>query len=367
MKNCYLTFALIAFLTPLTIAQSSMLEVGKAAPEINITHWLHNVPKDKTLEGKFIVLEFWATWCGPCIQAIPHINELQASVKDREDVIFLSMTYETPEKASKAIKRYDFQTAVVTDVTNLTQDTFAADAIPKTVLIDKAGKISWMGIPTELTEEKLQQFLEGRAIEEEEAEPKSEQRASRMSEYFGYVKSKENVFEIEAIGEYEGASAMAMSKGTYSIGSSFKELLANLLDVSYLLVEVPKEMESGKYELIYYNGAHKTNDEKDKALLDKILKKYGLQVEKQMQEVTVYQILGGNEQKMTKGVGKTSRTSTTDDEVIFTNKPLSSISTNMSDYMGLLVENKTQLEGRYDMTLNYKDLKAFKKDLKQND
>ncbi|MEL7121487.1 MAG: DUF3738 domain-containing protein [Bacteroidota bacterium] len=69
---------------------------------------------------------------------------------------------------------------------------------------------------------------------------------------------------------------------------------------------------------------------------------------------------------MTKGVGKTSRTSTTDDEVIFTNKPLSSISTNMSDYMGLLVENKTQLEGRYDMTLNYKDLKAFKKDLKQN-
>lgn len=62
-----------------------------------ITDWIKNIPEDKNLNNKYIVLEFWATWCEPSIAAVPHLNQLQDEFK-QNDLYFNSITDESIEK-----------------------------------------------------------------------------------------------------------------------------------------------------------------------------------------------------------------------------------------------------------------------------
>jgi thiol-disulfide isomerase/thioredoxin len=56
---------------------------------------------EKSLDGKIVVVDFWATWCGPCVGELPQIEKFSASVKGRKDVAFLSFSVDD-EKADVA-------------------------------------------------------------------------------------------------------------------------------------------------------------------------------------------------------------------------------------------------------------------------
>src|SRR5438552_2493476 len=84
-----------------TSAGPAIRVIGKPAPELTIDYIIQ--PPDGTtitleaLRGKAVVLEFWATWCGPCIDAIPHVNVLVEKFQGRP-LQFLSVSSEEPEK-----------------------------------------------------------------------------------------------------------------------------------------------------------------------------------------------------------------------------------------------------------------------------
>ena len=120
MKN--LLFLLTLFSMSNIYAQSN-IKVNEKAPNINITDWIENVPDDKNLENKYIVLEFWATWCGPCIAAVPHMNDIQKAFT-QEDLYYISITDESIAKVERSLKRIQFKSIVVTDVSGQTQINF---------------------------------------------------------------------------------------------------------------------------------------------------------------------------------------------------------------------------------------------------
>ena len=163
MRN--LLTAFIFSLTFFSYGQTELMN-NQIAPEIKITNWIKNTPADKTLTHKFIVLEFWATWCKPCLEYVPHLNELQKKYK-QDNLLFLNISDEKEARISKILEKINFETIVVTDTSKTTFENYKSleynDVMrPTTVLIDDQGKIKWVGYPKLLTEKVLQSFLQNK-------------------------------------------------------------------------------------------------------------------------------------------------------------------------------------------------------------
>jgi len=166
--------ALIAFTFSIASAQAApTLKWGDPAPPLVGSKWIKGEPVKSFEPGKIYVIEFWATWCGPCREAIPHITEMQAKYKD---VTFIGQdVWENDQAAAEPFvkKMGDAMNyrVVLDDVSaggsgangEMGQAWLAAagqDGIPCSFIIDRAGKIAWIGHPMNL-EQILQQVLAG--------------------------------------------------------------------------------------------------------------------------------------------------------------------------------------------------------------
>ncbi|RZK68953.1 MAG: redoxin domain-containing protein [Pedobacter sp.] len=124
---------------------NAQVKVGEKAPELVIKEWIKNVPKSKDLKGKFIVIDFWATWCAPCLETVPHFNKLIEQNKSRNDLVFLALTDEKRDKVDFLLKRVSFSAAVVSDPSRKIFDDYKIDRIPTCVIIDDKNQIKWVG------------------------------------------------------------------------------------------------------------------------------------------------------------------------------------------------------------------------------
>lgn len=172
-KILYLLIPFFLFLTQeksyaqtLHIAQEAL--VGTQIDSLPSMDYHLNEPADKNFNKKFKVLEFWATWCRPCLKAVPHLNSLQEKFKD-SNIVFLSVTYEEKFKTGQIFRKVDFRTIVTSDSTRKIHELLRIQyngtmAIPRTVLIDDQNRILWYGYPTELDEKLLKDFMERKRL-----------------------------------------------------------------------------------------------------------------------------------------------------------------------------------------------------------
>ncbi|MEO6347112.1 MAG: TlpA disulfide reductase family protein [Aquaticitalea sp.] len=90
-------------------------------------------------KGKVVVLNFWATWCPPCIAEMPHLEDLYSDYKDK--VLFLLVSSETPEIVAKFKAKHDYDFKVYSSVSEVPKE-LETTAIPRSFILDKNGTIA---------------------------------------------------------------------------------------------------------------------------------------------------------------------------------------------------------------------------------
>lgn len=165
MKNTFILIGLL-FLGNVIFAQESNQGkqlwaksiLNQKVPELKVQQWLTDMPDTK---GKFVLIDFWATWCGPCRKAIPELNALQKEFKN--DLVVIGLSDEAPEKV-EAMKTpvIEYYSAIDTQAEMKKQ--LEVKGIPHVILIDPQGIVRWEGFPLlpghELTAETIKKLIE---------------------------------------------------------------------------------------------------------------------------------------------------------------------------------------------------------------
>jgi len=137
--------------------------VGQQAPEISLAEAI-NAPKICTLaelRGKVVLLEFWATWCGPCVASIPHLEHLHREYGGR-GLVVLGVSREQMERVEAFVEgrfRDKMTYPVMIDRDNETNKAYEVYSIPTAYLIDAFGKVVWQGHTMELKDEQVTEVL----------------------------------------------------------------------------------------------------------------------------------------------------------------------------------------------------------------
>lgn len=145
------------------------LKMGDTAPALNIAKWLKGDEVKSFEKDKVYVLEFWATWCGPCIGAMPHLSKLQAKHADK-GLRVLGVTAEDPNNSLATVQKFIEKKGsraaytLAWDNEGKTWSSYMVAAqqrgIPCSFVIGKDGKIAFIGHPMTL-EEVIPKVLDG--------------------------------------------------------------------------------------------------------------------------------------------------------------------------------------------------------------
>lgn len=132
---------------------------GKPAPKLALKDWINSKPLTlKDLKGKIIVLDFWATWCGPCLAAIPHTNEMMENYADK-GVVFIGVCAQRgAEKMADTVKQRGIKYPVATD--SGTNAAYKANSYPDYYIIDRNGVLRWADIANRDVEKAVKILLE---------------------------------------------------------------------------------------------------------------------------------------------------------------------------------------------------------------
>ncbi len=136
--------------------QTQTLKVGDPAPPLKIKSWVKGEPvkikgtKEKNGDKVYLV-EFWATWCPPCVQSIPHLTKLQSKYGDK--LVVVGVTDEAKATVSRFLKKQGKKMAytVACDDSMKTSMSYmmasGQQGIPTAFIVDRAGRIAWIGSP----------------------------------------------------------------------------------------------------------------------------------------------------------------------------------------------------------------------------
>jgi thiol-disulfide isomerase/thioredoxin len=177
------------------------LKIGDPAPKLQNGKWIQGDPVDSFAKDKVYLVEFWATWCGPCKVSIPHLNEIHQKYKDKGLVVIGQDCWERDDaKVAPFVKQMAEKMTYRVALDDKSKDkngsmakTWMAAAgqngIPTAFIVEKTGKVAWIGHPMTLEDAVIDDVLAGKYdiqkaaekfAQEKMAEKKAEEDSSRL-------------------------------------------------------------------------------------------------------------------------------------------------------------------------------------------
>jgi len=361
VSGIVLSLAVLCLMSVSANAQRPSPKIGDDAPAFTLNKVLqangNSAVSLSELKDNVVVLEFWATWCGPCISAIGHYNELSEKFKGKP-VRFIAITDEDEMKITQFIKTKPIRTWIGLDNTRAAFDAYQAVGIPHTVVIDRKGRIAAITNPDNVTETVLNDLIEGKPVSlplkatiaedfdwdkaatSDQIEPLMQVIIKPSNAYSGGVKTWPGLRHITA----DGALLMNLIQAAYQ--TPWFRVINNLPESSQtyrVSVIVPLGREAALYPLFQHA----------------LTTTFGINVRREMRETDVFVLTvpSGRVRSLQPSQAKEVGMAIAARGRIRAKKyQIKTLAQQLEDVLGRPVVDKTGLTGEYDWELPYSEV-----------
>jgi len=132
--------------------------LNRPAPKLPLSRWAMGKVTPAAMKGSIVVVDFWATWCGPCIQAIPHNNRLLAEY-GRRGVVLIGACTGGREENMEQVARAAGGTYPIAVAAAGTAADWGVKFFPTYAIVDRKGRLRSIGIRPDYVEKVLDALL----------------------------------------------------------------------------------------------------------------------------------------------------------------------------------------------------------------
>lgn len=355
MKKIPLILILLILALPVAIADAP--KVGEPAPQLKLTGLLQASGKlaqnIKSLQGKVVVLEFWATWCAPCIAAMPHLNELSEKYKSK-GVQFISITDETEAKAKAFLKKRKINGWVGLDGDRAMHDVYGVQSIPFTVVISADGRVLGYPVSKFLSEEMLDQALAGQELTRPFALPEAIAAAELAKPLYEL-----SIRPSASTGESTNRIALTTYRTT---GAQALGIIKIAFDAALKQTEVTATLPEGRFDVVATNPSKGSPKWAWRTQLQQMLQDiWEIDVRQEQKEMEVYELIttpaAAKRLKEASQEEIYSQYSSDDGVLTGRNTATAILAKNLQEVLAAPVLDATNLNGKYDYNLYYDENK----------
>jgi uncharacterized protein (TIGR03435 family) len=365
------TAALLAILTTGSLCAADKAMPGQPAPPLNLEKLLQARPDAvaswDALKGKVVLLEFWATWCGPCIEAVPHLNEL-AEEFEKEPVLFIAITDEKESVVQPFLRRKSMRAWVGLDTDRSMFKDYGVSGIPHTVIVGTNGVIAAVTHPGSLSATHIKNVLAGKSAGLPQPSPEEKTVAAKPSDDAATPPVFQVLIRPSEVTEGGGSSSSGPSGNSpvgkmytsKSYGSTVLSLVQWASETSEVRLMTNSVLPDGKFDVII-KVPYRATERIPELMRDALRTTFGLVSRKEEREMDVYLVIAKNSKlELTVSTGG-SASSSGPGRISGVNTPLSGLAWSLEGLLGKPVFNETGLTNRYDFQLKWKQPEGQRK------